>query len=79
MLIEVSTFRVRDEAGFPALDAEYQQSVAYQRPGLLRRTTARGDNGEWLVVSLWEDDNDGAPLVPDEAESVETRRYTTLD
>ena len=27
---------------------------AYQQPGLLRRTTARGDGSEWLVVSLWD-------------------------
>jgi len=30
-----------------------QQEFSYQQPGLLRRTTARGDDGEWLVIELW--------------------------
>lgn len=27
--------------------------MAYQQTGLVRRTLARGDDGEWLVETLW--------------------------
>jgi hypothetical protein len=80
MLIEVHTFRVDDADAFAAADAEFQQSVAYHRPGLLRRTTARADDGEWVVLAIWDSpERAGAPLVPPTAQSVETRQYTTLD
>lgn len=80
MLIEVHTFRVDDADAFVAADAEFQQSVAYHRPGLLRRTTARGDDGEWVVITIWDSpERAGDPLVPPFAQDVKTRRYTTLD
>lgn len=80
MLIEVSTFRVADEAAFPALDAEFQTSVAYRRPGLMRRTTARSESGEWVVIVVWDSpERAGEVLVPEAALEVETRRYETLD
>lgn len=79
MLIEISTFRVADADAFAAIDAEFQQSVAYQRPGLLRRTTAQGDDGEWVVIVVWESpERAGAVLVPDGVDAT-TRRYQTLD
>jgi hypothetical protein len=34
-------------------DAAVQVDFAYQQPGLLRRTTARSADGEWVVVSVW--------------------------
>ena len=87
MLIETTTFRVADDAGFVEVDARFQQEVAYQRPGLVRRTTARADDGQWIVITIWESpeaaDAAGAagagPLVPDGVEQAESRRYTTLD
>ena len=36
-----------------AADARMQTEFAYRQPGLMRRTTARGDGGRWCVVTLW--------------------------
>jgi hypothetical protein len=53
-MIEVVTFRVvGDEASFLALDQQIQTEFAYQQPGLTRRTTARSDDGEWTVITVW--------------------------
>jgi hypothetical protein len=55
-VIELTTFRLRDdvdEADFVAADAAAQTGFFYQQPGLVRRTTARGPDGEWLVVTWW--------------------------
>lgn len=41
------------EAEFLAADKALQEEFAYQQPGLLRRTTARGEDGSWIVVDLW--------------------------
>ena len=56
-MIETLRFQLRssaDEQGFLAADKRLQSAFAYQQPGLLRRTTARSDGSEWLVVSLWD-------------------------
>ena len=56
MAIEVASFRLRDgadESAFIAADQRVQTEFFYLRPGLVRRTTARGSDGEWLVVTLW--------------------------
>lgn len=42
-----------DEAAFLAADRRVQEDFAYQQPGLLRRTTARGQDGTWIVIDLW--------------------------
>ena len=58
-VIETMTFRLNagaDEAAFLAVDKRLQSDFAYQQPGLVRRTIARGDGarvGEWIVVDLW--------------------------
>jgi hypothetical protein len=55
-VIETMRFRLaagRDEAEFLQADKELQEEFAYQQPGMLRRTTARGATGDWLVVDLW--------------------------
>jgi hypothetical protein len=55
-VIEIMRFRLApgaDEAAFLAADKRVQQDFAYQQPGLLRRTTARGEDGGWIVVDLW--------------------------
>jgi hypothetical protein len=57
--IETMTFRLAagaDEAAFVAVDKRLQADFAYQQPGLVRRTTARGlgpDEGRWIVIDLW--------------------------
>lgn len=58
MLIEIETFRLAegaDEAQLRAADTVMQTAVVPNLTGFLRRTTARGDDGEWAVVTLWAD------------------------
>ena len=96
-LIEIQRFRLvddaTDEAAFLAADRQVQIEFAYQQPGMVRRTTARGADGEWLVVTMWAsaEDADAATsragshaavaafraLV--DGASLSTDRYTTLD
>lgn len=89
------TFRLRDgadEEAFLAADKRLQTDFAYQQPGIVRRTTARGDDG-WIVVDLWQSAEaadamsarwDADPIAAafvsflDEA-SVTVHRYETLD
>jgi hypothetical protein len=55
-VIEIMTFRLAstaDEAAFLEADRRVQTEFAYHQPGLLRRTTARGRGGEWIVIDLW--------------------------
>ena len=60
-LIETMTFALRDgadEEAFLAVDKRLQSDFAYQQPGIIRRTIARGTgprSGEWIVVDLWWD------------------------
>jgi hypothetical protein len=64
VVIETMTFRLvegADEAAFVAVDKRLQSDFAYQQPGLVRRTTARGTGdgaGEWVVIDLWRSDED---------------------
>lgn len=54
-MIEVITFRLRagaDVCEFLLTDGRVQTEVAYQCPGLLRRTIAR-DGDRWLVLQMW--------------------------
>jgi hypothetical protein len=54
-VIEIVTFQLRpgaDVDAFLATDGRVQTEVAYQRPGLLRRTLARADD-RWLVLQIW--------------------------
>ena len=67
-VIETMTFRLvdgTDDQAFLAVDKRLQSDFAYQQPGLVRRTTARGQSdrvGEWIVIDLWHsaDDADAA-------------------
>jgi hypothetical protein len=58
-VIETMTFRLvegTERHAFLAVDKRLQSDFAYQQPGLVRRTTARGrgdHDGEWLVIDLW--------------------------
>ncbi len=87
MLIETTTFRLAagvDEAAFLAADEALQAELS-PWPGFVRRTTARGAAGEWLVLALWAtpDEADAAPsAVPGDLVdpgSVRADRYQTLD
>lgn len=90
------TFRLAagcDEAAFLATDRRLQQEFAYQQPGLLRRTTARGEDGGWIVIDLWRSAADAdacavrwesdpvaqAFMAMLDRSSVATERYDQLD
>jgi hypothetical protein len=54
-------FRLRpdcDETAFLAADKKVQEEFAYAQPGLQRRTTARGQDGNWIVIDLWRSAHD---------------------
>lgn len=95
-ILEVLTFRLAagvDEDGFLRADRQAQTEFLYKQRGLLRRTTARGEGGEWLVVTVWgsaPDADASAMTSHDDAavarldsfldpSSVTTKRYHTLD
>lgn len=95
-LIEISTFRLvpgaEDEAFLDA-DRRFQTEVIPNHAGFVRRTTARGDDGEWLVMVLWRSTQDAdasGRLASDhpvthefnslvDGATVRTTRHTTLD
>ena len=55
-VIETMRFRLAagaSEAEFLQADKTLQEEFAYQQTGMLRRTTARGAGGDWIVVDLW--------------------------
>lgn len=96
MVIETATFRLRsgsDEAAFLDADHRVQTEFIPNHRGFLRRTTARGDNGEWMIVTLWasaEDADASAARAPGdpvmgafsdllEPGSLSTARYAALD
>ncbi len=61
MVVEILRFRLAagvDESAFRTADQRVQTEFAYQQPGLVRRTTARGRDGSWLVIDLWGSDAD---------------------
>ena len=95
-VIELHTFRLAegtDTGHFLEVDARAQTDFAYRQPGLVRRTTARTDEGEWLVVTMWatsenaesareaavHDAAAGAFAGQIDAASATVRRYVTLD
>jgi hypothetical protein len=95
----IETLRFRTAPGvaeptFLAADRDVQRRFVPNRPGFFRRTTARAaDGGEWIVVTLWEDEAAADAAVTDEAShpdaiafaalldvaSVRRARYLTLD
>jgi hypothetical protein len=55
-VIEILRFKLRpgaDEREFLTADSLVQTDFAYQQPGLLRRTTARVEDGGWAVIDVW--------------------------
>jgi hypothetical protein len=89
LVIEIATFRLKiDEADFVDLDARVQTEFVYRQPGIVRRTTARGPDGEWLVLTLWQSLDDAERAANgddsrwreflDAVDAYAVRRYTTL-
>jgi hypothetical protein len=96
MLVEIATFRLvpgASEADFLAADTRVQTEFAPFQPGFVRRTTARGEDGGWLVLTLWASraTADGAQQAADadpagsafaaliQPDSRRVERYETLD
>jgi hypothetical protein len=55
-VLEVETFTLAagvDAVAFRALDEQIQEWCYVNRPGLARRTTARGENGSYVVITLF--------------------------
>jgi hypothetical protein len=95
-VIETQTFRLAhgaDVAAFLDADKRLQTELMLRKPTFLRRTTARGADGDWLVVVLWSSEADADAsnahfdrhparvdfmALVDEA-TVTWRRYETLD
>jgi hypothetical protein len=95
-VIEVVTFRLApglSEEEFLDADGRAQSEFFYTQRGLVRRTTARGADGDWVALMLWgsSDDADASAEASRhhatasrwamclEPSSVVTNRYTTLD
>jgi hypothetical protein len=95
-MIEILRFRLQPSTSvdeFLAADKKVQTAFAYQQPGLLRRTTARGRDDEWIVIDLWESDAHAdacdarwgsdpvtaAFMALIDPGSIHTARYDTLD
>ena len=83
MLIENVTFRLAEGIStveFLAIDARFQEDFAYQQKGLLRRTTARSDDGTWLVVNLWDSrESADAPRNTDNCQDVIREMQRCID
>lgn len=96
MIVENRTFHLAEgveDAAFAEADHRVQTEFFYRQPGLVRRTTAKGFDGEWLVATMWDsvdyaEQADAAGASDDAARawldlvvaaSVEVRRYATLD
>lgn len=87
-VIDVTTFRLAptsDEAAFLEADERVRTGVLYHRPGIVRATTARADDGEWAVIVIWGSDEEADDTALDELlaladpASVERKRFTTFD
>ena len=66
MIIEHHTFRLADGVSdevFLDADRRVQTEFAPFRAGFIRRTTARGSDGEWLVETLWGTPDDAEAAV----------------
>ena len=96
MILEILRFKLSpgtDEAAFLDADKRLQTEFAYQQPGMVRRTTARGVDGTWVVIDLWQsaadadrcdaawnDDPNAAEFMRHvDSGSVTTERFETLD
>ncbi len=96
VVIELMRFRLAsgaDEDRFLAADRRVQTEFAYHQPGLLRRTTARGHDGTWIVIDVWRSGIDAdacaerweadpaaaAFMATVDGATLETSRFDTLD
>ena len=63
-VLEIETFTLAsgvNAADFRARDEQMQEWCYLNRPGLARRTTARGDNNTYVVITLFGDVSQADP------------------
>ena len=80
-MIEILAFNLlegADEEEFVLADKRVQTEFAYQQPGLVRRTTARGRDGSWLVIDLWGSDADADQASEHWGRDAVTEAFTRL-
>jgi len=81
MLIETFTFRLAadaDETAFLEADRRVQTEFIPRHHGFMRRTTAHGGDGEWLVVVLWDSEDDARASMELAEEHPATRAFHAL-
>jgi hypothetical protein len=95
-VLDIKTFKLvdgADEKAFLDADGRVQTEFVPNLPGFVRRTTARGSNGYWAVVTIWSSiapAEAAAELAKDDAvtqmfasfvdqSTVYKDRFTTLD
>lgn len=72
-VLEIETFTLNpgvDPTEFRALDERMQEWCYLNRPGLARRTTARGSDGEVIVITLFGDQSQAVAVRSDRSDSV---------
>jgi len=55
-VIETTTFRLADgvdEGAFLEFDEAVRTGFLYHQAGIVRATTARADDGHWVVIVMW--------------------------
>ncbi|KXF80282.1 antibiotic biosynthesis monooxygenase family protein [Enterovibrio coralii] len=60
-VIEIATFKLKDGVSyetFAPLDKQVEIEHVAKQPGFLSRESAKGQNGEWLVVVHWASEGD---------------------
>ncbi|MEZ8143265.1 hypothetical protein A1OO_05925 [Enterovibrio norvegicus FF-33] len=60
-VIEIATFQLKDNVSyeiFAPLDKAVEMQHVTKQPGFISRESAKGKNGDWLVVVHWESEED---------------------
>ncbi|MBV9410394.1 MAG: hypothetical protein JO148_02260 [Acidimicrobiia bacterium] len=81
MVIETTTFRLADgvdEAAYREFDEQVRTGFLYHQPGIVRATTARGDDNEWIVIVVWTSDADADAALEVGTKDGTMQRFTAL-
>ena len=96
MVVVLWTFKLAEgvaDSEFLAASERVQTEFSHFQPGFVRRTVARGEAGEWLVLALWgSEEESAAALLASrddpatqtmsaliDSSTIETKRFETLD
>lgn len=84
MLIVNAIFRLVDgvsDEKFKEIDVRFQEDFAYQQKGMLRRTTAKSEDGTWLVMTLWDsaESSDGEKNITESGKAALTAMHEVID